>query len=155
MCCASNPFGCPSLAAKGRRNRLIAISQLPRHQGAISGGLSELSGKGVLVRRRIVSILCLLLAAISARTAYIDDAKAETSKQPIGVFTDDNGETIFVGIGTTKPLATLDVSRGEIKVGSTGAVCTEKLAGSLRSENAQLQFCDGAGWRNVSLDKAE
>lgn len=47
MFCASRTFRCPSLSAKGRRNRLTAISQLPRHQSALSGGLSELSGKGV------------------------------------------------------------------------------------------------------------
>lgn len=107
------------------------------------------------MKRRVLIILCLLLAAISARATYVDDAKAETSKQPIGIVTDDDGETILVGIGTTKPVATLDVSRGEIKLGSTGAACTEELAGTLRSQNARLQFCDGAGWRNVSLDKTE
>ena len=58
-----------------------------------------------------------------------------------------------VGVGTTAPAATLDVYQGEIKIGSTGAVCTKDLAGTLRSVNAKLQFCDGAGWRNVSLDK--
>jgi hypothetical protein len=58
-----------------------------------------------------------------------------------------------VGIGTQTPAATLDVYRGEIKIGSTGATCTMTLTGTLRSEKAKLQFCDGAGWRNVSLDK--
>ena len=60
-----------------------------------------------------------------------------------------------VGIGTSAPAATLDVYRGEIKIGSTGVACSKTLAGTLRSENAKLQFCDGASWRNVSLDKAE
>jgi hypothetical protein len=32
MNCASSPFGCPGLAAKGRRNRFTAIHQLPRRQ---------------------------------------------------------------------------------------------------------------------------
>jgi hypothetical protein len=60
-----------------------------------------------------------------------------------------------VGIGTRTPAATLDVYQGEIKIGSTGAVCTKELAGTLRSTNAKLQFCDGASWRNVSLDKGQ
>jgi hypothetical protein len=60
-----------------------------------------------------------------------------------------------VGIGTRLPAATLEVYQGEIKVGSTGAPCTKELAGALRSANSKLQFCDGAGWRNVSLDKKE
>ena len=58
-----------------------------------------------------------------------------------------------VGIGTTAPAATLDVYQGEIKLGSTGARCTKDLNGALRSEHSKLQFCDGASWRNVSLDK--
>jgi hypothetical protein len=60
-----------------------------------------------------------------------------------------------VGIGTTTPQATLDVYHGEIKIGSTGAACTAELTGALRSGNSKLQFCDGASWRNVSLDKAQ
>jgi hypothetical protein len=92
---------------------------------------------------------------IAACAACADDGSAQPAKQPIGIFTDDDGTRIVVGVGTTKPLATLDVSRGEIKVGSTGAACTKEIAGTLRSANSKLQFCDGAGWRNVSLDKAQ
>jgi hypothetical protein len=58
-----------------------------------------------------------------------------------------------VGIGTREPVATLDVYKGEIKIGSTGAPCTKELNGALRADHSKLQFCDGAGWRNVSLDK--
>jgi hypothetical protein len=60
-----------------------------------------------------------------------------------------------VGIGTREPAATLDVYQGELKIGSTGAACTKELSGALRSVENRLQFCDGAGWRNVSLDKAK
>jgi len=67
------------------------------------------------------------------------------------VFSDS--KTGRVGIGTAQPLTTLDVGEGEIKIGSTGALCSNALAGTLRSANSKLQFCDGASWRNVSLDK--
>lgn len=67
----------------------------------------------------------------------------------------NDGRTGRVGVGTTKPAATLDVYRGEIKIGSTGAPCTKDLNGALRSENSKLQFCDGASWRDVSLDKGQ
>jgi len=66
-----------------------------------------------------------------------------------------DSKTGRVGIGTTEAQTTLDVYQGEIKMGSTGAVCTKDLAGALRSADNKLQFCDGAGWRNVSLDKAQ
>lgn len=66
-----------------------------------------------------------------------------------------DGKSGRVGIGTAVPQATLDVYEGEIKIGSTGAACTAELAGALRAADNKLQFCDGAGWRNVSLDKAQ
>lgn len=61
-----------------------------------------------------------------------------------------NAKTGRVGIGTADPIATLDVYHGD----STGAACTAELAGAMRYAVNKLQLCDGAGWRNVSLDKA-
>ena len=66
-----------------------------------------------------------------------------------------DAKTGRVGIGTADPTATLDVYKGEIKIGSTGAACTAQLAGAMRSADTRLQYCDGASWRNVSLDKAQ
>jgi hypothetical protein len=66
-----------------------------------------------------------------------------------------DSKTGRVGIGTTEAQTTLDVYKGEIKIGSSGAACSAALAGALRSANARLEFCDGASWRNVSIDKAQ
>jgi hypothetical protein len=66
-----------------------------------------------------------------------------------------DGKTGRVGIGTGSPQATLDVYRGEIKIGSTGEPCVSVLAGTLRYSINKLQLCDGTSWRNVSLDKAQ
>jgi hypothetical protein len=66
-----------------------------------------------------------------------------------------DGKTGRVGIGTREPAATLDVYHGEIKLGSTGVPCTALLAGTLRYADNKLQLCDGARWRNVSLDKRQ
>jgi hypothetical protein len=151
MYCASSPFGCPSLTAKGRRNRLNAISQLPRHQGWFLWGPFRAFRKGVLVKRRVVTVLALGVFLYVQHPAQADQPPAN----------DFGGQIISgvdgkrVGIGTTLPAATLDVYRGEIKIGSTGARCTKDLNGALRSENSKLQFCDGANWRNVSLDKGQ
>ena len=150
MNCASNPFGCPGLAAKGRRNRFTAIHQLPRRQTILSGGLSELSGKGVCVKRLvIVAVFCVLVAFDPP--AFADQPAANDFAGQIM----SNSNTGRVGIGTRAPAATLDVYKGEIKIGSTGAACTEDLDGALRTEKFKLQFCDGASWRNVSLDKEQ
>jgi hypothetical protein len=100
-------------------------------------------------------VLFLLLILSTPSIARGGDVVGKPAQQPIGVFTHDDGKTIVVGIGTTQPLATLDVSRGEIKIGSTGAACTHTLAGTLRYAAARLQLCDGRQWRNVSLDKNE
>lgn len=104
--------------------------------------------------RFVLGLTGLLLLCLD-HSASADDSASKPEDRPRGIYTRDDGQTIVVGIGTTKPLATLDVSRGDVKVGSTGAPCTTKLAGTIRYANSRLQLCDGAGWRNVSLDKAE
>jgi hypothetical protein len=108
--------------------------------------------QGVAVKRCVLFLLLILSGPSIGRA---DDVAGKLAQRPIGVFTNDDGKTIVVGIGTTKPLATLDVSRGEIKLGSTGTPCTHTLAGTLRYAASRLQFCDGRQWRNVSLDRTE
>jgi hypothetical protein len=116
------------------------------------------------VKIRVLCFLAFALFIMSAASSFADapvsgtpapQLSATAKRQPIGVFTNDDGETIVVGVGTTNPLATLDVSRGEVKIGSTGEACTATLAGTLRYAATKLQLCDGTGWRNVSLDKAQ
>jgi hypothetical protein len=101
----------------------------------------------------LASIFCII--GLQANAA---EAASRTTQQPAlndfaGQIMSD-GKMGRVGIGTRDPAATLDVYQGEIKLGSTGAPCTKALAGTLRYADTTLQFCDGAGWRNVSLDKA-
>jgi hypothetical protein len=91
------------------------------------------------VKRRFFFFLLIFLLSI-APSVRADDVTKKPAKQPIGMFTWDDGDTVLVGIGTTKPLTTLDVTRGEVKIGSTGAPCTTKLAGTLRSTDAKLQL---------------
>jgi hypothetical protein len=104
--------------------------------------------------KRCVPILIFSLLLCVQHPADADPA----STKPVNDFA---GQIISgvdgsrVGIGTKEPAATLDVYQGEIKMGSSGAPCTKELAGTLRSANSKLQFCDGAAWRNVSLDKKE
>jgi hypothetical protein len=95
--------------------------------------------------------LVCLFALCAAYPAFAEDSPANSFAGQIMT----NGKIGRVGIGTTRPQATLDVYQGEIKIGSTGAACTAELAGAMRSTDDKLQFCDGAGWRNVSLDKAQ
>jgi hypothetical protein len=107
------------------------------------------------VQRCVSCILVLAVIFCINRQALADDVTGKAGRQPVGVFSDDNGQRILVGLGTTAPLATLDVSLGEVKIGSTGTQCKKELGGTLRYTNSKLQLCDGASWRNVSLDKAE
>ena len=53
-----------------------------------------------------------------------------------------------VGIGTTNPSATLDVS-GSIQVGDDTSPCTAAKAGTLRWNSGSLQVCDGSSWSGV------
>jgi len=101
------------------------------------------------VKRRAIAIIALGVFLCIQFSARADQPPAnEFAGQVMS-----DSKSGRVGIGTTAPAATLDVYRGEIKIGSTGVACSKKLAGTLRSENSKLQFCDGASWRNVSLDK--
>jgi hypothetical protein len=101
----------------------------------------------------LASIFCIIGPQANAA-----EAASRTTQQPAlndfaGKIMPD-GKIGRVGIGTQEPAATLDVYQGEVKIGSTGGPCTKALLGTLRYANTKLPFCDGAGWRNVSLDKA-
>ena len=63
--------------------------------------------------------------------------------------------TGWIGVGTNKPASAIDTPTGEIKPGSSGVSCRPAIAGALRYADGHLKLCDGAGWRNVSLDKPE
>jgi hypothetical protein len=106
--------------------------------------------KGSCVKR-CVSLLWLLPVLCAVPPAEADQSSPDKFA---GQVTTDT-KTGRVGIGTTTPQATLDIYQGEIKIGSTGAACTAELAGTMRSGKSHLQFCDGAGWQNVSLDRAQ
>lgn len=101
--------------------------------------------------KRCVSIFVCLVVLFAASPAAAD--QSPTNSLAGQVIAD--GKAGRVGIGTDLPRATLDVYEGEIKIGSTGTACTAEIAGAMRSTDNKLQFCDGAGWRNVSLDKAQ
>jgi hypothetical protein len=92
-------------------------------------------------------IIVLLLTLGTERGAFADE--------PTNRIVMSDGKTGFIGVGTASPQAAFDAYGNEIKVGSSGAACSARLTGALRSAGNKLQFCDGAGWRNVSLDKAE
>jgi hypothetical protein len=112
----------------------------------------------------LCTILCLAFLAAdlfdavhaSAKTDAVESAtaaKSAPSDFAHQIYVDSN--TQKVGIGTKEPAAPLDVYHGEIKIGSSGAPCTAILAGAIRYADSKLQICDGTGWRNVSLDKAQ
>ena len=59
-----------------------------------------------------------------------------------------------VGIGIEHPASGLDASRGEVRVGDSGAPCSVKNEGAIRyaKEVRRLQFCDGRDWRLLAID---
>jgi hypothetical protein len=143
--CASDKSGCPGLTAKGRHNRLNAIYELPcSPEGGSSDALSEAFRKGVLVQRCVSFFFCLFVLCV-ASAAQAD--QSPTNSFAGQIMSGYDGKR--VGIGTTRPAATLDVYQGEIKIGSTGVACTAELAGALRSAGKHLEFCDGSGWQII------
>ncbi len=53
-----------------------------------------------------------------------------------------------VGVGNDTPQVKLDVNGG-IKVGNTGT-CNTNLAGTIRYNAGNLEFCDGTAWRSTT-----
>ena len=55
-----------------------------------------------------------------------------------------------VGVGTTAPVSTLDVS-GEVRVGSTGVGCSPANEGATRYNVGihNMEFCNGANWKKL------
>jgi hypothetical protein len=91
-------------------------------------------------------ILCLALALVAeAARAYAANTADQTGEQ---FFVET--KTGHVGIGTSQPASAIDVGAGEVKIGSSGAVCTPTIEGAVRYADKKLQFCDGEGWRGVS-----
>ncbi|GLR89782.1 hypothetical protein [Bradyrhizobium iriomotense] len=106
--------------------------------------------------KRCVCVLAFVLALLAHHAAAADQPKADPSKtNPVGGMVFSGANHCCVGIGTASPNANLDVYQGELKLGASGVGCSGKNEGALRYAAKHLQLCDGTGWRNVSLDKAE
>ncbi|MCK1745758.1 hypothetical protein IVA80_34600 [Bradyrhizobium sp. 139] len=107
-------------------------------------------------QKRCVCIFSLVLALLVHGAAVADQPKVlQTQTNPVGGMVLAGANHCCVRIGTASPNAYLDVYQGELKVGSSGVGCSGKHEGELRYCAKHLQLCDGNGWRNVSLDKAE
>jgi hypothetical protein len=130
---ASDKSGCPGLTANDHHNRLNAIYELPCSPESIPlTAHSEAFRKGVLVQR-CVSILLFLSVLCAVSPAAVVQSPPNSFASQITL----DGKIERVGIGSTVPAT------------------TASLAGTMRSTDNKLQFCDGANWRNVSLDKAQ
>jgi hypothetical protein len=110
-------------------------------------------------------LACLAAFLIVLPHPAAADAPVATSSEKPANPADDHfflGHNLFVGtntgwigVGTNKPASAIDTPTGEIKPGSSGVPCRPAIAGALRYADGHLKLCDGAGWRNVSLDKPE
>lgn len=54
-----------------------------------------------------------------------------------------------VGIGTSSPVTTLDVMGG-IRIGAESATCDSTLAGTLRYNGSNVEYCNGTSWSGFS-----
>jgi hypothetical protein len=128
------------------------------HRGPVPFGLSELSGRESVLKIHFLCFPALAFLLMSAAPSLADTANARAPAQPpLNDFAGQimsNGKTGRVGIGTQTPAATLEVYKGEIKLGSTGAACTKELTGTIRFADDQLWVCNSTGWRAVLVSAA-
>jgi hypothetical protein len=55
-----------------------------------------------------------------------------------------------VGIGTASPQSKLQVSGGEVQIGSSGASCAGSNAGAVRYASGTMYYCNGSAWTPFS-----
>ena len=99
--------------------------------------------------RRTLPILALILCLALALVAEAARAFAASAADQTGENFFVENKTGHIGIGTSQPASAIDVGAGEIKIGSSGAVCTPTIEGAVRYADKKLQFCDGEAWRSV------
>jgi hypothetical protein len=54
-----------------------------------------------------------------------------------------------VGIGTTTPQSKLQISGGEVQVGSSGLSCASNNAGAISYSSGSLNYCNGSAWTST------
>ena len=101
--------------------------------------------RGIAMKFSFLFFIVLALVLCIGQPGQASDSGKTT---PPGEITSEDGR---VGIGTATPAATLDVYKGEIKIGSSGAACTKELAGMIRFADDQLQVCNSHGWQSVTV----
>lgn len=60
-----------------------------------------------------------------------------------------NSNSGNVGIGTSTPVAKLDVT-GEVRVGNTSLACSSSTVGAIRYNSGWIDVCDGTNWSTSS-----
>lgn len=85
---------------------------------------------------------------MSAGTAHAGDANNLDPVPGTPIVAPDTGQT--PAPGAPRPGGNRSGS-GEVIVGSSGAACTAAFEGAIRYANKKLQFCDGTGWRVLSV----
>jgi len=69
-----------------------------------------------------------------------------------------SGTNIFyntgnIGVGTTTPVTTLDVSGG-VRIGAENTTCAPALAGTLRYNASNVEYCNGTSWQAFGVSGA-
>ncbi len=84
-------------------------------------------------------------SAIVSALGYTPAASGGISSQWVTSGTGISYSAGFVGIGHMNPVTTLDVSGG-VRIGSENTACTSVLAGTLRFNAGNVEFCNGTVW---------
>lgn len=121
----------------------VSVTTLSSSLTATNLNVSSVSSTVFSVSSTVTS----LQSSVAASFAAITSSQWTTS-----------GTNIFyntgkIGVGTTTPVTTLDVSGG-VRIGAESTTCAPALAGTLRYNASNVEYCNGTSWQAFGVSGA-
>ncbi|AZZ36060.1 hypothetical protein CIK05_04395 [Bdellovibrio sp. qaytius] len=159
-------FSCVTLASGGASGTITssdvttALGYTPANTSSVATSYTALTNSLSTVGTSfstVTSTLNSLGSSVTAVTTSVASLSASMAAMISSQWA-TSGTTINyvagrVGLGTTNPAATLDVSGG-VRIGVVNSSCASALAGTLRYNAGLVEYCDGSSWSAFGVSGA-